>query len=141
MKLLHDLKTKIFADGADKASMLQLYANPLIKGMTTNPTLMNKIGIRDYEAYAHDVLASVRGKLKMRERVGEVGGLGPQIWTFFTYSLLHGSWMHLGLNGIWLLAFGTPTSLSEPHAHADHRSVKDQVEIRRVGAGVEVDIG
>ena len=39
---------------------------------------------------------------------GAVGGLGPQIWTFFSYALLHGSWAHLGLNGIWLLAFGTP---------------------------------
>jgi membrane associated rhomboid family serine protease len=39
---------------------------------------------------------------------GAVGGLGPQIWTFLSYALLHGSWAHLGLNGIWLLAFGTP---------------------------------
>ena len=62
MKPLHALQTKIFADGADKASMLQLYANPLIKGMTTNPTLMNKSGIKDYEAYAHDVLATVKDK-------------------------------------------------------------------------------
>ena len=62
MKTLEKLRTKIFADGADKASMLQLYANPLIKGMTTNPTLMNKSGIKDYEAYAADVLASVKDK-------------------------------------------------------------------------------
>ena len=39
---------------------------------------------------------------------GEVAGLGPQIWTFFTYALIHGDWTHLGLNGVWLLAFGTP---------------------------------
>jgi membrane associated rhomboid family serine protease len=39
---------------------------------------------------------------------GAVAGLAPRIWTFFSYALLHGSWMHLGLNGIWLLAFGTP---------------------------------
>lgn len=39
---------------------------------------------------------------------GAVAGLGPRIWTFFSYALLHGSWVHLGLNGIWLLAFGTP---------------------------------
>jgi membrane associated rhomboid family serine protease len=36
------------------------------------------------------------------------GGLGAQIWTFFTYALIHGDWTHLGLNGVWLLAFGTP---------------------------------
>ena len=39
---------------------------------------------------------------------GSVAGLGPRIWTFVTYSIIHGNWMHLGLNGIWLLAFGTP---------------------------------
>ena len=62
MKPLEKLRVKIFADGADKASMLQLYANPLIQGMTTNPTLMNKSGIKDYAAYAKDVLASVKDK-------------------------------------------------------------------------------
>src|ERR1043165_8225643 len=41
---------------------------------------------------------------------GAGGELGPQIWTFFSYALLHGSWAHLGLNGIWLLAFGTPVA-------------------------------
>ena len=39
---------------------------------------------------------------------GDVAGLGPQIWTFFTYALIHGDWTHLGLNSVWLLAFGTP---------------------------------
>jgi membrane associated rhomboid family serine protease len=36
------------------------------------------------------------------------GGFGAEIWTFVTYSLLHGSWTHLGFNGVWLLAFGSP---------------------------------
>ncbi len=62
MKSLSDLRVKIFADGADLAGMLQLYANPLIKGMTTNPTLMNKSGIRDYEGFAKDVLRTVKDK-------------------------------------------------------------------------------
>ena len=39
---------------------------------------------------------------------GAAAGLGPQVWTFFTYALIHGDWSHLGLNGVWLLAFGTP---------------------------------
>ena len=39
---------------------------------------------------------------------GDIAGLGPRIWTFFTYALIHGDWAHLGLNGVWLLAFGTP---------------------------------
>jgi transaldolase len=54
-----DLKVKIFGDGADKTAILELYKNPLIKGFTTNPTLMRKAGIRDYEAFAKDLLESV----------------------------------------------------------------------------------
>lgn len=54
-----DLKIKIFGDGADKSAILELYKNPLIKGFTTNPTLMRKEGIRDYEAFAKDLLESV----------------------------------------------------------------------------------
>jgi membrane associated rhomboid family serine protease len=38
------------------------------------------------------------------------GGLGAEVWTFVTYAFLHGSWMHLGLNAVWLLAFGTPVA-------------------------------
>ncbi len=58
-KKASDLKVKIFADGADKAGILRLYANPLIKGFTTNPTLMRKAGISDYEVFARDMLATV----------------------------------------------------------------------------------
>ena len=61
-KKLQDLKVAIFADGADKAGILSLYANSLIKGMTTNPTLMRKSGIKDYEAFAKDVLQTVKDK-------------------------------------------------------------------------------
>jgi transaldolase len=53
---------KIYADGADKAGMLDLYRNPLIQGMTTNPTLMKKAGITDYETFARDVLDTVKTK-------------------------------------------------------------------------------
>lgn len=59
MKIPADLKIKIFADGADLPTMLALYANPLIKGFTTNPTLMRKAGITDYEAFARAVLAAI----------------------------------------------------------------------------------
>jgi transaldolase len=54
-----DLKIKIFADGADKTTMLKLYAQPQIRGFTTNPTLMAKAGIRDYEAFARDILEAI----------------------------------------------------------------------------------
>ena len=59
MKKLHDLKIKIFADGADIAGIRSLYANPLIKGFTTNPTLMRKAGISDYETFGREVLSLV----------------------------------------------------------------------------------
>jgi transaldolase len=61
-KSLQNLRVKIFADGADKAGMLSLNANPLIRGMTTNPTLMHKAGIQNYEAFAKDILTSVTSK-------------------------------------------------------------------------------
>jgi transaldolase len=59
MKKVEDLKVKIFADGADKAGMLEMYAKPYIKGLTTNPTLMRKAGITDYRAFSLDILKSI----------------------------------------------------------------------------------
>ncbi len=59
---LDALHIKIFADGADKDGMLSLYSNPLIKGLTTNPTLMRKVGIQDYEAFAQDILKEIKDK-------------------------------------------------------------------------------
>lgn len=58
--MLTDLRVKIFADGAEKKGILELYNNPIIKGFTTNPTLMNKAGITDYQAFAQDILASIK---------------------------------------------------------------------------------
>lgn len=62
MKNLATLRVKIYADGADKAGMLQMNANPLIKGMTTNPTLMRKAGLKDFEAFAQDILQGITEK-------------------------------------------------------------------------------
>ena len=56
---LGDLKVKLFADGADRGGILRMYANPLIRGFTTNPTLMRKAGVTDYEAFAKDILSAV----------------------------------------------------------------------------------
>jgi transaldolase len=56
---LSRLGVKIFADGADRAGMLEMYRKPYIKGFTTNPTLMRKAGIRDYRAFAHDMLEAI----------------------------------------------------------------------------------
>ncbi|MBV8122028.1 MAG: transaldolase [Alphaproteobacteria bacterium] len=59
MESLSRLGVKIFADGADFDSILALYKNPLIKGFTTNPSLMRKAGIDDYEGFARRLLAAV----------------------------------------------------------------------------------
>lgn len=62
MKKVEDLKVKIFADGADKSSMLEMHQKPFIKGLTTNPTLMNKAGIRDYQVFCKDILLYIKDK-------------------------------------------------------------------------------
>jgi len=60
MKTLDELTVKIYADGADKTEMLEMYCRPYIKGFTTNPTLMRKAGVTDYRAFARDVLQAIR---------------------------------------------------------------------------------
>ena len=59
---LDSLRIKIFGDGADKKSMVDLYRNPRIKGFTTNPTLMRKDGVSDYERFAREVLEAIRDR-------------------------------------------------------------------------------
>jgi transaldolase len=62
MLTLTTLPVNIYADGADKAGILDLYSRPFIKGLTTNPTLMRKAGIKDYETFARDILQTVTAK-------------------------------------------------------------------------------
>jgi transaldolase len=62
MTSLDRLAVKIFADGADKAGMLDMCARPYIKGLTTNPTLMRKAGIANYRAFAKDILSHINDK-------------------------------------------------------------------------------
>jgi len=62
VKTVEQLNIKIFADGADKVCMLDMYAKSFIKGLTTNPTLMNKAGIRDYKSFALDILSEIKDK-------------------------------------------------------------------------------
>jgi len=59
MSTVANLKVKIFADGADLAGMKEMYVNPMIKGFTTNPTLMRKAGVQDYKAFARQVLEAI----------------------------------------------------------------------------------
>jgi transaldolase len=59
MSSLSRLRVKIFADGADRIGMLEMYRNPLIRGFTTNPTLMRKAGVTDYPAFARDIVRAI----------------------------------------------------------------------------------
>ena len=54
-----DLKIKIFADGADLGGMLEMYGLAHIKGFTTNPTLMRKVGIQNYKEFAFKVIQAI----------------------------------------------------------------------------------
>src|ERR1035437_2870458 len=91
MKQVKDLTVKIFADGADKAGMLEMYAKPYIKGMTTNPTLMRKAGITNYKQFARDVLAAIPDRpisfevfsddfAEMERQALEIAGWGKNVY-------------------------------------------------------------
>jgi transaldolase len=85
------LAVKIFADGADKAGIVKAAENPLIRGFTTNPTLMRKAGVSDYAAFAREVLARIRDKpisfevfaddtAGMRRQAREIAAWGDNVY-------------------------------------------------------------
>lgn len=87
---LRDLKVKIYADGADKAAMLEMYGDPLVSGFTTNPTLMRKAGVSDYEAFAHEILRLIPDRPisfevfadeygEMEQQAREIAGWGKNV--------------------------------------------------------------
>lgn len=91
MKRLEDLNVKIFADGADKVGMLEMYKKPYIKGLTTNPTLMRKAGLTDYRAFAKDILEIIPDKpisfevfsdnfVEMERQAMEIAGWGSNVY-------------------------------------------------------------
>ena len=59
IEALGRLTVRIYADGAERAGMLEMYAHPLVKGFTTNPTLMRRAGISDYRAFAQEIIACI----------------------------------------------------------------------------------
>lgn len=84
-------KIKIFADGAEKQGMLEMYNNPLISGFTTNPTLMRKAGISDYKKFALDILYHIKDKPisfevfsddfdEMEKQALEISGWGNNVY-------------------------------------------------------------
>ena len=89
---LGDLKVKLFADGADRAGILRMYENPLIRGFTTNPTLMRQAGVTDYEAFAKDILSAVPDRpislevfadefAEMERQALKISGWGANVYT------------------------------------------------------------
>ncbi len=88
---IEKLKVKIFADGADRAGMLEMYRQPFVKGLTTNPTLMRKAGISDYRAFAKDILAAIPDRPisfevfsdefnEMERQAMEIAGWGENVY-------------------------------------------------------------
>jgi transaldolase len=61
-KKVEELHIKIFADGAEKTSIVELAQKSFIKGFTTNPTLMRKAGVIDYVGFAKDILTVIKEK-------------------------------------------------------------------------------
>ncbi|MFY9747360.1 MAG: transaldolase family protein, partial [Acidobacteriaceae bacterium] len=59
MKRIEELQIRLFSDGADLAGILEMYEKPWIRGFTTNPTLMRKAGVEDYESFARTLLRAV----------------------------------------------------------------------------------
>jgi transaldolase len=89
---LADLKVKLFADGADRAGILRMYENPLIRGFTTNPTLMRQAGVTDYEAFAKDIVRAVPDRpislevfaddfAGMERQAFKISGWGENVYT------------------------------------------------------------
>jgi transaldolase len=62
MNRLDNLKVKIFADGANKKNMLEMYSKNFVKGLTTNPSLMKKEGVRNYKNFCVDILKLIKDK-------------------------------------------------------------------------------
>lgn len=88
---IHDLSVKIFADGADLAGMIDLARQSWVKGFTTNPTLMAKAGVRDYQAFAQDVLAAIPDRpisfevfsdefAEMERQARTIAAWGDNVW-------------------------------------------------------------
>ncbi|HIE5758011.1 TPA: transaldolase [Clostridium botulinum] len=87
----NDLKIKIFADGADLNGMLDAYNKGIVKGFTTNPSLMKKAGITDYKEFAKEVLAKIKDMPvsfevfsddleTMEKEAGVLGNLGENVY-------------------------------------------------------------
>lgn len=105
MQHISELKVKIFADGAERATILELYRNPLIKGFTTNPTLMRKAGVADYREFARDIVRVIPDRpisfevfsddfAEMERQAHEISGWGSNVYVKVPITNLRGQPSH-----------------------------------------------
>ena len=91
MKQIKDLKIKIFSDGANRQEMIEMNKKDFIQGMTTNPSLMKKAGIRDYKSFAKDILKDIQKKpisfevfsddfIEMEKQGNEIASWGENVY-------------------------------------------------------------
>jgi transaldolase len=121
-----DLRVKLFADGADVATMMALAARPYIRGFTTNPTLMHKAGVRDYRRFAREVVEAIPDRpisfevfsddfAEMEDQAREIATWGPCVYVKIpvtntrgepSYDLVHRlthSGVHLNITAVLTL--------------------------------------
>lgn len=137
---LSDLKIKIFADGADLDGIRALKANPLVKGFTTNPTLMRKAGIDDYVGFARDVLTVVDGAPvsfevfadafpEMKRQARQIASWGPNVYVKIPVTNTAGE------SAVPLIA-----ALAEEGVRVNVTAVMTPDQVRRVEAALEADV-
>ena len=91
MKQIKDLKIKIFSDGANLQEMIEMNKRDFIQGMTTNPSLMKKAGIKDYKNFANEVLNEIKNKpisfevfsddfIEMEKQANEIASWGENVY-------------------------------------------------------------
>ncbi len=133
---VEDLTVKIFADGADRDSMLEMYASPLIKGFTTNPTLMRKAGISDYKAFAKDIVSEIPDRPisfevfsdefdEMRRQAEDIAGWGDNVYVKIPVTNTRGE-----------TSYGLVNELSHAGVKVNVTALMLQEQVRRVGAAV-----
>jgi transaldolase len=98
---LESLKVKLFTDGAEKAQIVEMAKNRWIAGFTTNPSLLKKAGVKDYEAYARDLVAAVPDRhisfevfsddiAEMVAQARVISSWGPNVYTKLPVSTTRG---------------------------------------------------
>lgn len=131
-----DLRVKLFADGADRGGMLEMYRNPLISGFTTNPTLMRKAGISDYRGFAREILAAIPDRPisfevfsdefdVMERQAREIAGWGANVYVKIPVTNTHG-----------LSSAGVVRTLTSEGIKVNVTALLSLEQVREVGAAL-----